>query len=71
MIATLHQGINYDTIHMPSKNFIMQDSTTAIETSINESEDGFFINMPNQAWLKIDSTHFLLPLGIEFDTIPF
>lgn len=55
---------------MPARSLLMQDSTTATSIGVSESDIGIWINVSEQTWNRIDSTHYGLDNGIEFDTIP-
>ncbi len=55
---------------MPARSLLMQDSTSATSIGVSESDIGIWINLPEQTWERIDSTHYSLSYGIEFDSIP-
>jgi hypothetical protein len=72
VIVTLpeDEGRSEMSLPMPARSFLMQDSISATAIGVSDLDTGTWLNMPDQTWTRIDSTHYSLTTGIEFDTIP-
>ncbi len=64
------EGMSETEFEMPARSLLMQDSTSATSIGVSETDSGVWINLAEQVWERIDSTHYRLSIGIEFDTIP-
>ena len=70
-ILSEYDGRGEEEFVMPARSLLMQDTTSATSIGVSESDKGLlWINVSEQTWERIDSTHYQLATGIEFDTIP-
>ena len=70
-IVILSEGKSEKNLPMPARSFLMEkDLTSGTAIGVSVSDTGTWINMPEQSWVRIDSTHYSLSTGCEFDTIP-
>ncbi len=69
-VLSEHDGRGEEEFVMPARSLLMQDTTSATSIGVSESDKGLWVNVSEQTWERIDSTHYRLATGFEFDTIP-